>query len=893
MAISRILPVCLLLILGAPAFAQLVPPKLRLPANVRPSAYVADLQLTPGKDDFSGSIDIQLEVLKPLSTIWLYANSLKVQQAELRTSAQALTPKVKLWPNDLVSFSLPSSILAGTASLRIVYSGEVSRTLTDGAFQQKQSRAGQPDDWYIFTKFEPVTARRVFPCFDEPAFKVPWQLTLHVPEGMKAFSNTSAEHTRNEPGGLQTIRFARTQPLPSYLIAFAVGPFDVVPTAPVGKNHRPSNIIVPRGRASEAAYAVSVTPKLIELLETYFGIPYPYEKLDQIAVPLTTAWGAMENAGLIAYGGRYLLSPPSQDTSLRQQGRTSTMEHEMSHQWFGDLVTMQWWDDIWLNEAFASWLSSKLLDDWKPEWHIQADQARSTYVMRSDSLTTARKIRQPIESPGDIGNAFDGITYGKGQAIINTFENYLGAEVFRKAIQTYLTRNASGTASSSDLLAIIDRTAPGKHAGAAFNTFLNQVGFPLVNVALECRQDADKGSAAATTRLTLSQQRFVSAGSPPAPNETWQVPVCTAWQDGAGVHRTCNLLAEPSHTFALSKAQGCPAWLFADAGGAGYYAVTYEPLLGEKLLAKSALPLQPVENATALRNVQILFESGIGNLKQHLQFAAKDSTASDAGLVRQAAGMIGRMAKVVPDDLQPQYRELLHSLYEARATRLGWSIKPGEEQETRLLRMEIVPLLATLGEDKGLQAQAVQRARAWLKTRSSVDPDLVASILYSAAWVGNREFFNELVTAIKNTKIQLERSWMIAALPGFRDPALAEDALNLIFDKDIDPRELQTNLFAASEPNRELTWQFIQRNFDKLNARLPGARGIPMGAILPRATAGFCDAAHANQVESFFRPRLAELPGGARNLSNTLESIRLCAARAKVSAPAIAGFLKE
>ena len=892
MAISRILPVCLLLLLGAPSFAQLVPPKLRLPDSVRPSSYAADLHITPGQESFSGSIDIQLQVLKPVSTIWLYAKSLKFQQAELRTSAQALTPKVKQWPNDLVSFSLPSLLPAGSASLHIVYTGEVSRTLTDGAFQQKQSRSGQPDDWYIFTKFEPVTARRVFPCFDEPAFKVPWQLTLHVPEEFKAFSNTPVEHTRNEPGGTRAVRFARTQPLPSYLIAFAVGPFEAVPTTPVGKNHRPSNIIVPRGRASEAAYAASVTPKLIELLETYFGIPYPYEKLEQIAVPLTTAWGAMENAGLIAYGARYLLSPPDRDTSLRRQGRTSTMTHEMSHQWFGDLVTMRWWDDIWLNEAFASWLSSKLLDEWKPEWHIRADQARSTYVMRSDSLTTARRIRQPIESPGDIGNAFDGITYGKGQAVITTFENYLGAGVFRKAIQTYLNKNASGTASSSDLLSIIDQTAPGKHAGAAFHTFLNQVGFPLVNVALDCRQGAS-GSSAAATRLTLSQQRFVPVGSPSAPEETWQVPVCTAWQDDAGVHRTCNLLSERSQTFELSKGQGCPAWLFADAGGAGYYAITYAPSLGEKLLAKAPLPLQPVENAAALRNVQILFESGIGNLKQHLQFAAKHSAVSDAGLVRQAAGMIGRMAKVVADDLQPQYRELLHSLYEVRAHQLGWSIEPGEEQETRLLRMEIVPLLATLGEDKALQTEAMKRARAWLKTRSSVDPDLVAPILYSAAWVGNREFFNELVTAIKNTKIQLERSWMIAALPGFRDPALAKDALNLIFNQDIDPRELQSNLFDSSRANREFTWQFIQGNFDKLNARLPGARGIPMGAILPRATAGFCDAAHANQVESFFRPRLAALPGGSLSLSNTLESIRLCAARAKASAPAIASFLNE
>ncbi len=327
--------------------------------------------------------------------------------------------------------------------MQIVYSGEVSRTLTDGAFQQQQDR-----DWYIFTKFEPVTARRVFPCFDEPSFKVPWQLTLHVPKDLKAFSNTLPVSEQDEADGMKVVRFGETKPLPSYLVAFAVGPFDVVETGPIGKNRRPSRIIVPRGRASEAAYAASITPKMIELLEDYFGTPYPYEKLDQIVVPITAAWGAMENAGMIAYGD-FLLSPKAQDTDLLQRRRAEVMEHEMSHQWFGDLVTTAWWDDIWLNEAFASWLSSKLLNEWKPEWNIKAEAAGSLNVMRSDSLTTARKIRQPIEAPGDIANAFDGITYGKGEAVIGMFENYMGATEFQRAIRLYLLQHAWGNATSS------------------------------------------------------------------------------------------------------------------------------------------------------------------------------------------------------------------------------------------------------------------------------------------------------------------------------------------------------------------------------------------------------------------------------------------------------------
>ena len=299
-----------------PCPGQSEPPKLRLAMSVHPVRYSADLRMTPGEDRFNGSITIELEILQPVSTIWMHAKSLTFDSTTIRIAGHDQPARVTpASDNDFISITTGETLPAGHATLQIAYSGEVSRGLTDGAFQQQEGK-----DWYIFTKFEPVTARRVFPCFDEPSFKVPWQLTLHVPKDLKAFSNTAVLSEKDESNGMKEVRFGETKPLPSYLVAFAVGPFDVVETGLVGKNRRPSRIIVPRGRASEAAYAASVTPKLIEMLEDYFGTPYPYEKLDQIVVPLTTAWGAMENAGLIAYGD-FILSPKDQDSDLRQRGR--------------------------------------------------------------------------------------------------------------------------------------------------------------------------------------------------------------------------------------------------------------------------------------------------------------------------------------------------------------------------------------------------------------------------------------------------------------------------------------------------------------------------------------------------------------------------------------------
>lgn len=853
-------------------------PKLRLPATARPLRYAVDLELTPGQDRFAGTIQIDLQIAQPASTIWLQAKSLVLQQAIISAMGREQTAQVAPAANDFIAITTPEPVASGHALLRITYTGEVSRTLTDGAFQQQQGK-----DWYIFTKFEPVTARRVFPCFDEPSFKVPWQLTLHVPKDLKAFSNTPIESEHEQDDGRKAVRFRETKPLPSYLVAFAVGPFDIVDTPPVGRNRIPSRVIVPHGRASEASYAAEVTPQLIQMLEDYFGTPYPYEKLDQIVVPLTTAWGAMENAGLIAYGD-LLLSPKDQETELRRRRNAGTMEHEMSHQWFGDLVTMAWWDDIWLNEAFASWVSSKLLDEWKPEWNIKADASRSLYVMRADSLTTARKIRQPIEAPGDVANAFDGITYGKGEAVIAMFENYMGPENFQAAIRRYLAQHAWGNATSADLLAALDNIS-GAGVGAAFSTFLNQVGFPLVDVKLSCTQPAPQ--------LALAQHRFVPIGSAGASDQIWSVPVCSTWADDAGRHRACSMLTKSADAVALRDANGCPAWLFADSSAAGYYVVAQDSATSNNLIHNRLGQLNAEESAAALRNTQLMFTSGLGDPQQQLAFVAESSRSADAGLVRQAAETVQQLNDFVPPPLDANYARLIRSLYDARARELGWKPRPGDSYEAQLLRMQIVPLCATYGQNAQLASEAAVLAREWLKTRRGLDADMVEPVLAAAAFHGNRAYFDLLVNEIKQDKIHRERQWMIGALSSFREPAVARARLDLIFAGGIDPRELQNTLFGAPRQTREITWNFVQQNFDKLNSSIPGARGIPFGAILPLSATGFCDATHRQQVETFFQPRLATLPGGARNLANTLERIRLCSATAAVVEPAVVALLNQ
>lgn len=850
-------------------------PKLRLPGDARPLAYELDLRIVPGQDEFSGRARIEVEVLRQAPVLWLHAKELSFTAVRVGAGPAAAQPAA----NDFVAIRPERPLAPGRVAVTIDYRGNISRTLTDGIFQQQDG-----GDAYVFTKFEPVTARRAFPCFDEPSFKTPWRVTLHDPAALKAFSNTPEERESPEPGGMKAVRFARTRPLPSYLVALAVGPFDTVDVRPIGRKGAPGRIIVPRGRAAEAADSAEATPKAIALLEDYFGIPYPYEKLDQVVVPLTTSWGAMENAGLIAYG-QFLLAKPGEDTEARQRSRLSAMVHEMSHQWVGDLVTTAWWDDIWLNEGFAVWITSKILDTWRPGWKMRSSEAMSAgAAMSADALVSARKVRQAIEAPGDIANAFDGITYMKGAAILRMFEHWIGAAAFRTGVHDYLERHAWGSATTTDLLDALGRAA-GRDIRAAFSSFLDQSGVPLVTADVACGGPAPV--------LRLQQQRFVPIGSTASADARWSVPVCVHWTDAGAERRACVLLSEPRAEFPLPGANACPAWLFADDNGAGYYRFTHDGPWFDRLLASGADHLRPEEQTALLQNVQALVAGGKFDPTQAFSLARRFSGSADRQIVAASLRIAGTLSQAVPDDLRPAYAAFIREWLGPRAGELGWRVRPGDSEDTKAIRNSVVPLVTIDGRNADLGAEAGRLARAWLKDRRAVDRDTAGYVLVAAARYGDRAFFDDLVSELRNAKDQTDRYTIVAALGAFADPAIMRSALDLVLKggPGLEPREVQGVITSQWRETRATVWEFVKENFDQLDARLPGARGIPYGATLPYAASGFCDASRADEVESFFAPRLANLSGGARNLARVVETIRLCAARRSALEPGVRQFL--
>jgi alanyl aminopeptidase len=852
-------------------------PKLRLPAAARPLAYELHLRLVPGQDDFSGRVRIDLEVRRATPVLWLHAKELTFTDAR----AGEVSAQVEPAGDDFVAITPERPLGPGRTTLTIDYTGKISRTLTDGIFHQQENR-----DWYLFTKFEPVTARRAFPCFDEPSFKTPWQVTLRVPGNVKAFSNTPAVSETAEPDGTKTVRFARTRPLPSYLVALAVGPFDVVDVPPIGRQRVPGRILAPRGRGAEAAYAASVTPRAVELLEDYFGIPYPYAKLDQVVVPVTTAWGAIENAGLIAYG-QFLLAQPNEDTLARQRSRLGTMVHEIAHQWVGDLVTAAWWDDLWLSEGFAVWITAKILDRWRPEWKMRSSAAGSVNsAMNADALVSARTVRQPIEAPGDIANAFDDITYLKGAALLGMFENWLGEETFRQGVRRYLVRHAWGNATTSDLLAALGQAA-GRDVSAAGSSFLDQRGVPLLKADVRCDRSRPV--------LRLAQERFLPMGSAGSRAAVWKLPVCFRWSDGASERRACVLLTEARAEFPLRGAHACPAWLLANDNAAGYYRSAYEGDWFDRLLEAGIGRLPPHEQAGLLQNVQALVGGGQFDARQALSLARRFSDSGERDIVTAALRIAGSISPAVPEELAPNYARFLRAWLGQRARLLGWQPQPDESEDTKMIRLAIVPLVAIGGEDPELGAQAGRLAQAWLQDRKAIDRDTAGYILITAARRGDRAFFEQLVSALRKTKDQMERLHMISGLGSFRDPDIMRSVLDLVLGggEGLDPRELRGVISSQWRETRATVWDFVKRNFDALNARLPGARGIPYGATLPSAASGFCHEARAAEVESFFLPRIAGLSGAARNLARVLENIRLCSARRTALETSVRQFLSQ
>ncbi len=874
-----------LLALGAGAcvsYAAEQPPTLKLPETAAPVSYRMDLTLDPAKDDFTGSIAIKLNVKAPMNTLWLNANKLTVKSASLTAAGKTFQATAVPGGNDFIGLQFDSPVPPGAAEAQISYTGLVRHGASAGIFEMEDG-----GDRYIFTQFESTDARDAFPCFDEPGYKVPWQLTLRVPAAEKAVSNTPVASEKVE-GANKVYVFQETKPLPSYLVALGVGPFEFVDAGTAGKNHAPVRIVTPKGKAAEAKYAAEVSAEILTKHEQYFGVPFPYEKSDQVAIPVTFGFGAMENAGMVTYAQTLILAKPESDTINRQRGYASVAAHELAHQWFGDLVTPVWWNDIWLNEAFATWKEQKMMSAWKPEWKTNIGDVMSKLgAEQEDSLISARKIRQEIQSKDDISNAFDGITYQKGAAVIGMFENWIGEETFRKGVHNYMKQYAYKNATSSDFLDAIS-SAGKKNVGQSFSTFLDQPGVPLVSVALDC-----KGGAPV---LHLQQQRFLPTGSKGTIGQVWSVPVCVRYGTGDSGKSECTLMTQATVDVPL-KEKSCPAWVQANDKAVGYYRVDYQGGLLNALTAGNVQArLSAPERVDFMGNAESLAEAGKLPMGDALAMVDIFHADSERQVVQTALQLaLEPRAHLVPENLLPNYQRFILKNFQARAHELGWSSKPGESDDVVLLRPSLLRAVAVSGGDQELVKQAQDLTEKWFSDHHAIEPNMLSAVLGTAAYYGDVTLQTKLMVELKKTQDRQVRRQIINAIASSRDPQAIEMGYQAVLAGDVPFLEGAQLLFSGqgAEATRKMPFTFLKAHYDDIVAKRPTGGGFDFGSRLPSVGASYCDVSSRDELKEYFEPKAPTFTGGPRALAQTLEEVDLCIAEKAAQGPSVVAFLQK
>lgn len=844
----------------------------QLGTDVIPTSYQLTLKIVPELDQFSGRAVIELEIAEPLNYFYLHGKNLEVSKVQLLTAESRLDASYEqVDKSGIARISLPQAV-SGSARLEIEYSAPFGQSL---AGLYKVSESGED---YAFTQFEAISARKAFPGFDEPGIKAPFDITLIVPENSVAISNTP-EISSELKDGMKVVRFATSKPLPTYLIAFAVGDLDVVewpplPVTDIRPHELPLRGIAVKGKGDQLAYALEGTNAIVTALESYFGTPYPWAKLDILAVPDFAA-GAMENAGAITYRESLLLFD---DTATPQRKRRYKMvhAHELAHQWFGDLVTPAWWNDIWLNESFATWMAFAAMDFAEPQGNYRRDLlSRGLTVMASDSLVNARQIRQPILSNNDISTAFDGITYSKGGAVLSMFENYLGREDFRQGVRNYMQEFQYGTATADDFilhLAAASTSQPKEVVIAAFNSFIEQPGLPLIEMSSKC---TDEG-----VNIKLRQSRYFPLGSSGDRDQLWKVPVCLSIGNGATSSQTCLTLMQKELDFELPQA--CPEWIMPNANGAGYYRFSMHMDDWNRLLANS--DRQNTEEMMAiLGSLTGAFNSGDLDIETLMSIAPQLIASPDWQVATSPMDQMSFMYDRMATDGQKQALEQRFAeYYSSKLAVTGLQVT--EDRDKASLQAALVTFLAETAKQPQLRAALVEMAVAYtgFGTDSAIhaaaaNPIIIATALAVGVDELGDEFVDHLLRLTQGSTDAVVRGRTLTAIGNTKDPDKAKEIRELVFSADLRDNEIYSILFpqAMMVETRDATWLWFQQNIDKILERVPEARWGRMTVV----GSAFCDSAKQAEIEGFFGERVAEMTGGPRNLAKTLEGIDLCIAK--------------
>ncbi len=824
----------------------------RLPRWVVPSRY--DIELSPDLETFTfaGHETITVEIDEPVSDIVLNAVEIDIQSAAIVIGEDRHTASIS-YDEEMqrASLSFAQRLPAGPAKLEIGFSGILNDQL-HGFYRSTFTDVDGTDQVIATTQFEATDARRAFPCWDEPDFKAVFSVTLVVPADLFAVSNTSELSRESVGDGRVRIRYADTIKMSTYLVAFVVGPFES--TDPVDVDGVPLRIIAPRGKGSLTEFALECGAFCLRYLRDYYGIPYPGDKVDMIAIP-DFAFGAMENLGAITYRETALLVDTAQASQAELVRILDVIAHELAHMWFGDLVTMKWWDGIWLNEAFATFMEMKATDAMRPEWKrwLAFGATERPWAYRTDSLASTRPVEFEVMSPDEANEMFDALTYGKGSSTLRMIEQYLGEEVFRNGVGSYLREHAYSNTITSDLWHGLDSES-GIDVGAIMDTWILQRGFPQIEVLLT------------DTGIRLEQRRYITI---PDESDTtlWKIPIVL--RGSAGGVPFENKLVLDSFSTEL-PVNGRVDWIVANAGGHGFYRVDYVDDLFDTCVANLA-ELEALERFCLIDDAWAFVESGQKSAENWLTLASSYRNEEEQAIWSAVlSGIAGIRHHIVSDQDLPAFRRVAAELLEPSVERLGWEPSESDSDLTRRLRGAIIGALGRLAEDEETIERSRRVAEGWVEDAGSVDPDVGQASVFTMAAHGDMRTLERLMQAYDDAitpqvGLRLLQAVTFLDTDDTVDATLAAVTSGRI--KSQDASWVVARLFGGRASGRH-AWESVRRGWDEITPVMP-----PM--TLRRLVEGLPGLSHADiaqDVESFFAER--SIPVVERTATQNIERLR-------------------
>ncbi len=831
----------------------------RLPTSVRPSAYRIRIEPDLDAASFVGEVEIDVEVDADTDHVLLNALDLEIGSAMVVQSGADIPAVVESLPDEQ-RIRLLAPMGAGAATLKLSFSGVLNDLLV-GFYRSTYVDGDGVEQVIATTQFEATDARRAFPCFDEPIFKATFAVTLVVPSHLFALSNYPEIRRTAMDVGRVEVEFARSMKMSSYLVAFAVGPFEA--TEPRIVNGVPLRVVAPRGRLHLADYALDCAAAILEYFTNYYGIPYPGEKLDHVAIP-DFAFGAMENLGCITYRETTLLVDPSTAGQADLVRVLDVIGHEMAHMWFGDLVTMEWWDGIWLNEAFAMFMEMKSTDAIRPEWKRRLSFAgdERPWAYGVDSLHSTRPVEFEVRSPEEANEMFDALTYGKGSAVLWMMEQYMGEEVFQAGVRSYLKRHAYSNTVTEDLWRSLDAEA-GLGVVEAMKTWIHQGGYPMLDVTVDGSQ------------VRLSQSRFLAIPDE-SDTTTWHLPVVVRGEAGGREFQEHVMLTGADGSLHLDAPVD---WALGNVGGHGYYRVQYR---GENLarIMERLDRLDAVERFCLLDDTWALVENGSLGVAEFLDLATRYGSESELTIVQRLVQTVGKVSHhLVTEDARPAFRRWAGSLFRPSFDRLRWEVDPGDSGLVRRMRGLLISALGKLAEDPEVLERARQIGVAWLARAPRVDPDVGQACLLLAVAGGEDGVWKRLRSAHDAANDPQWKAKILHAMTASENADEVESVFASLLDGWVKSQDVGWMVGALLGGRRtgDVAWRLLRAGWPEIYPKMPGLTIARALEGLPALSAEEL----AADVRGFFAETKVATAGKAlaQNLERLEVNVRLRAAQ--------------